>query len=145
MINLIRGKVARILNAREVAINVGSMGGVRPGMQFDILDPALHDITDPDTGEVIGSVNRPKVRVRVGLVEQKFSIAQTFRTRRVNIGGSSELGILAGLVDLRPSKWVDKPETLKTSEKTWEDLGEKDSYVKIGDPVVQVPEEMKTE
>ena len=37
-------------------------------------------------------------------------------------------------------KWVTKHETLKTEEKTWEDLDEVDSYVKIGDPVVQVLE-----
>ena len=39
-----------------------------------------------------------------------------------------------------PAKWETKYETLKTEEKTWEDLDEEDSYVKIGDPVVQVLE-----
>lgn len=40
--------------------------------------------------------------------------------------------------------WVTRYETLKTREETWEDLEEEDSYVKTGDPVVQVlsdPEE----
>ena len=39
-----------------------------------------------------------------------------------------------------PPKWETKYETLKTEEKTWEDLDEVDSYVKIGDPVVQILE-----
>ena len=36
------------------------------------------------------------------------------------------------------SSIVTRQETLKTSEKTWEDLDEKESYVKTGDPVVQI-------
>ncbi len=39
---------------------------------------------------------------------------------------------------LLPPKWVTKYETLKTDEKTWEDIDEEDSYVKIGDPVIEV-------
>lgn len=39
-----------------------------------------------------------------------------------------------------PEEWVIKYETLKTEEKTWEDIDEEESYVKIGDPVVQVIE-----
>ena len=39
-----------------------------------------------------------------------------------------------------PAKWETKYETLKTEEKTWKDLDEEDSFVKIGDPVVQVLE-----
>ena len=40
-----------------------------------------------------------------------------------------------------PPKYVNRPETLKTEEKTWEDLDETKSYVKTGDPVVEVLEE----
>ena len=39
---------------------------------------------------------------------------------------------------LMPPEWVTKYETLKTKEKAWEDMDEKESYVKTGDPVVQV-------
>ena len=45
---LIQGKVARILNSRELAINIGSNNGVQAGMYFDILDPKGENITDPD-------------------------------------------------------------------------------------------------
>ena len=141
MSDLIRGKVAKILNSREVAINIGKTAGVRTGMQFDILDQATQNILDPDSEEVIGSVNRPKVRVRVEVVDERFSIAQTFRTYQVNIGGHGKdlfsaqrmLGI-----DFAPPNWVTKKETLKTTESTWEDLDERDSYVSTGDIVVQV-------
>ena len=140
MTQLIRGKVARILNSREVALNVGASDGVEDGMQFDILAPELHDIRDPDTDEVIGSVNRPKVRVQVGITEDRFCVAHTFRRQRVNIGGVGFGGVDMALFE--PPKWVTRSETLKTSEDTWEDLSEQDSYVKTGDPVVQVPASM---
>jgi hypothetical protein len=138
MAELIRGKVARILNSREMAINVGSKHGVIAGMFFDILDPKGEDIRDPDTLEVLGSIDRPKVRVQVTAVQEGLSVASTFKKKQVNVGGR---GIMAGqgLSDLfLPPKYVTKYETLKTDEKTWEDLSEAESYVKTGDPVVQV-------
>ena len=64
--------------------------------------------------------------------------------KEVNIGGQgrdviSELrGALSLSNVLMPPKWITVHETLKTEEKTWEDLDEKDSYVKTGDPVIQV-------
>ena len=144
MTQLIRGKVARILNSREVALNVGASDGVEDGMQFDILARELHDIRDPDTDEVIGSVNRPKVRVQVGITEDRFCVAHTFRRKRVNVGGRG-LGVGFDTKVFLPPNWVTRSETLKTSEDTWEDLSEEDSYVKTGDPVVQVPSSMTTQ
>lgn len=143
----IRGKVARILNSRELAINVGSKDGVTVGMKFDVLEPKGEEIKDPDTGEVLGSLSRPKVRVRVKSVQERLSVATTFKEYEVNVGGVGS-SLTAGLEGvgrlsdlLRPPKYVKKVETLKTEEKTWEDLDEKQSYVKIGDPVLQVLEE----
>ena len=137
----IRGKVARILNTRELVINLGSEDGITLGMYFDVMDPKGTDIEDPDTREVLGSIERPKVRVKVSRVETRLSMASTYRSKKVNIGGQGGIrdassGLLSQI--LTPPKWVTKYETLKTQEKTWEDLDEKESYVKIGDPVVQV-------
>jgi hypothetical protein len=143
----IRGKVARILNSRELAINVGSKDGVTVGMKFDVLEPKGEEIKDPDTGEVLGSLARPKVRVRVKSVQERLSVATTFKEYEVNVGGVGS-SLTAGLEGmgrisdlLKPPKYVKKVETLKTEEKTWEDLDEKESYVKTGDPVLQVMEE----
>lgn len=138
---LIRGKVAQILNTRDLVINLGSVNGVTLGMYFDVMDPKGTDIEDPDTGEVLGSIERPKVRVKISRVETRLSMASTYRSKEVNIGGQGGIRDLSSsLVSqiLTPPKWVTKYETLKTQEKTWEDLDEKESYVKIGDPVVQV-------
>lgn len=147
MKGLICGKVARVLNSREVAISVGKSDGVEVGMQFDILDAKMQDIVDPDTQEVIGSLNRPKVRVRVGYVEEQLSVARTFRTERINVGGDGiDYDVFRSvLLRTAPPKWVDRAETLKTTEETWEDLDEKDSFVKTGDPVRQVPAGMESD
>jgi len=61
----IRGKVARILNSRELAINVGSADGVDVGMYFDVLDPKGEDVKDPDSGEVLGSLIGQRCALRL--------------------------------------------------------------------------------
>lgn len=136
--NPIRGKVARILNSRELAINVGATDGVKVGMYFDVLDPKGEDIKDPDSGEVLGSLERPKVRVKVAKVQDHLSVASTYKTFEVNVGGRGGAMDFGFANLLLPPKYVTRTETLKTSEKTWEDLDETESYVKTGDPVVQV-------
>lgn len=138
----LRGKVARILDTRHLVINLGANQGVLPGMYFDVLDPKGEDICDPDSGEVLGSIERPKVRVQVVKAEERLSVAATFKKKTINVGGRGGLSV-PGLAEMfLPPKHVTKYETLKTTEKTWEDLEETESYVKSGDPVVQILEEI---
>jgi hypothetical protein len=132
----ITGRVARILNSRELVINRGAEHGVTVGMRFEVLAPQAEDIRDPDTGELLGSVDRPKVEVRVVQVEPKLAVARTFRARRKNIGGISMNPVVSRLFE--PPQYVTQYDTLKTSERTWEDLDEKESFVKTGDPVREV-------
>lgn len=135
----IRGKVARVLNAREVAINLGSEQGVRPGMYFDVV-ARYEDIVDPDTKESLGAVERPKTRVKITWVQEKLSLASAL-AREVHVGGMP-LGEFSRL--LMPPKWVKKYETL-TTEETGEELGEKDGLVRVGDTVVQVVQVVEEE
>ena len=143
----IRGKVARVLNAREIALNIGAAHGVGVGMYFDVMDAGESDIVDPDTEEVLGSIDRPKIRVKITHAQEKLSVASTYRSERVNVGGSaagSSIGLetVLGLGPfaraLMPPNWVTKYETLKKTGETPEPFDEKDSKVKTGDPVVQV-------
>ncbi len=136
----IRGRVARILNSREMVINVGSSSGVTVGMRFEVMDQKGEDVRDPGTGELLGSVERPKVRVEVSKVKERLSVASTYKKETVNVGGAG-LGVGREVARMfLPPKWETRYETLKTEEKTWEDLDEEDSYVKTGDPVVQMPD-----
>lgn len=134
----IEGKVARVLNSRELVINRGSEHGVRRDMLFEVLDDTGSEITDPDTGELIGSVFRPKLRVKVFHVEPRLAVARTYRTRRKNVGGTGfSLGVLTDFYSA-PPRWVDVPETFKSEEAAWENIDEEKSFVKTGDPVRQI-------
>ena len=129
----IRGKVARVLNSREVAINKGSDDGVKIGMIFKILSTKGSEIEDPDTGESLGSVELVKTRVKVTAVQKRISVASTYRSHRVNVGGSG-FGF-SGLFE--PPKWETHIETLRVDEASIEDLEEEDAIVHTGDLVVQ--------
>lgn len=129
----IRGKIARVLNSREVAINRGSHDGVVVGMVFKILSTKGSEIQDPDTGESLGSVDLVKTSVKVTVVQERIAVASTFRSRRVNVGGRG-LGF-TGLFE--PPKWETRYETLKIDEAAVEELDEEDSFVHVGDAVVQ--------
>lgn len=138
----IKGRVAQILNERELVINRGSCDGVALGMKFAVLDPRGQDIKDPDTGDPLGSLHRPKVEVQVTRVEERLAVARTFKYREVNVGGrgldSAALGGVAGI--FAPPKYVRKYDTFRSEDALWKDLPEDESYVKLGDPVEQILE-----
>lgn len=132
----IKGKVAKILNTRELVLNIGSDAGVVMGMVFSILDKSGEDIRDPESGRVLGSLHREKVKVRVNAVQQNMSVAITFNTT----GNAGLLGNPFG-TDLNRisqilgaySRNVVRHETLAIPQGMYEPLAEKDSYVKVGD------------
>ena len=141
MTDRIKAKIAKILNAREVVISAGQKEGVRKGMYFDVLDKKGEDITDPETGEVLGSLERRKVRLKIVKVHDKLSIASTFKSIKINVGGQgadpfAQIGPIARA--LMPPNWVTKYQTIRSDEAPWEDLDEDESFVNVGDPVVQV-------
>ena len=129
-INPIRGQVAKVISNREVALNIGKNRDVQEGMLFDIVVPGTLEITDPETGEVLGTV-RPgrKARVRVFSVSEKFSLATTYRTE--SIGGIRLRGDLA---------FGRRIEEFKTRDTLNEAFTDRAAYVTAGDPVVQVIE-----
>jgi len=136
---MIEGKVARVLDSRTLVINRGSTHYVTVGMTFEVLDTTGTDIRDPETGQPLGSVLRPKVRVRVTEVQPELAVAATYRTYRRNVGGTGpNLGL--AVRSLTPPRWVKERETFKPEDAAWEAITEDDSFVKTGDPVRQVIE-----
>ncbi|TMB65481.1 MAG: hypothetical protein E6J43_11940 [Chloroflexi bacterium] len=131
------GVVARILNEREIAINLGAVNGVREDMKFGVLSQNPHVITDPNTGETLGELDRPKVYVKVSQVQEKFSVARTYETYTANVGGTApELGLMQ---IFRAPRWVTKVKTLRVDQSDLPgELSERDSIVKVKDRVVQV-------
>lgn len=139
------GKVARVINSRHLAINVGTKDGVVLGMKFQIFDPGDDHgsltIHDPDTDEVIGAVRlAPKITVTVVEVQDKLSVAET-QHRRINVGGIGILGAMGSFSRaLMPPQWITKYETLKRIDSSPEPLDYSESIVKEGDLVIQVVE-----
>lgn len=133
----IRGKIARVLSAREVVINKGADDGVKIGMIFKILSTKGSEIKDPDTGEALGSVELAKTSVKVTEVQERIAVASTYRSHRVNVGGSGLGSVVFPSRLFDPPKWETRLETLKIDDAAIEELDEKDSFVHTGDPVVQ--------
>lgn len=116
-----RGKVARVINANRLVINLGEVHGVEVGSIYAVLRPENEQITDPETGEYLGEIELEKIRVRVSEVQQKLSIATPYR--KVLTGGAA--GDLFG-----PRKEV--PERIELSR---DEIPDVDKTVYIGDPV----------
>ena len=135
----IEGRVATILNIREVAINVGAKQGVQEGMVFAILSKEPLLVIDPDSGQQLGSEDRVKVRVKATEVYERYSVCRTFG---VTPGSPSVLDVLRGA---SLASWYaptpPREKTLKVEDSDLpEPLSEDESYVKIGDRVRQVLE-----
>lgn len=126
MMEPIRGKVAQVLDSRRVVVNVGLSDGVSVGMTFQVLNPKGERIQDPDTGQVIGSVESPTAQVRIVDVQEHLSVATTTFANPAIVPAS--LGPFARL--LMPQEWIIKHET----------FGVGLTQVNIGDPVVQMTE-----
>lgn len=133
-----QGKVAAILNSREIAITLGATDGVTEGMVFRILEEAK-EVRHPETQEVIGVVRREKIRVRVTEVQAKMAVARTFETYQVNVGGS---GLSFGVFGGPPPKWDKRTRTLKYEDTgiDFEPLSEENALVKLGDTIELVSE-----
>jgi hypothetical protein len=130
----LQGKVAKLLNERELAISIGESDGVRIGMKFKVLSDAPVEIPDPETGESLGMVDREKVRVEAIEVQEKFTVCRTYETRHIpGIGSMSALSL--------PIFPQDVPKTLKIKDdESLPPLSEEESYVKIGDRVIELTE-----
>lgn len=135
---LIEGKVAAILNNRELAINRGKIAGVKKDMIFGVFE-TKEGIKDPDTAEVLGSVETVKIKVKVVDIQPKLSVCRTYETYQTNIGGAGK-PLFAALQTVfePPPKWVTRVKTLKSEDALFEELGVTGSFVRIGDKVRQL-------
>lgn len=75
MIEPIRGKVAKVLNEEELALNIGAANGVTVGMTFNIMETI--QIRDPDTSKLLGKVERRKISLEIIQVQEQLSVASS--------------------------------------------------------------------
>jgi len=126
---VIEGKVAAILNERELIMNRGAEAGVKEGMKFRIVEPQVA-IKDPDTGEALGTVVHEKIRVEIVEVQPKFSKARTYETFVDYIEPPR-------LPPLPPPPMLPVTRVRTLTRTSFRDFLSAD-YVKVGDLVVQV-------
>src|SRR5438874_1056816 len=125
---MIEGRVAQILNERELIINRGRTDGVTEGMVFEVLAENSLEVTDPETGQSLGLLDRPKVRAQASDVRDRFAVCETFEL--VEVRGA--------LID--PSEFFAPrrlPTTLRATE-ALPPLSPEESIVKVGDRVKEL-------
>lgn len=128
----IEGRVATILNATELVINVGAEHGVVIGQRFAILAETPIEVVDPTTDIVLDTIDREKVRVKVSEIREKISVCQTYRMK----GGNNFIADYSKILSAvqKPSK-----ETLRiTDDSKPAPITEEESYVKINDRVISL-------
>lgn len=112
-------------------------------MQFAVLSRAPIEVVDPDTNVKLGEVDRPKVRVRAAHVYPEYSIAETFEVYEVRTGG---IGIDPSVFSsiLSPPGVQRRIRTLRIKDADVPPpLPPEESFVKVGDRVVQILDEGK--
>lgn len=72
----IKGRIIRITDNRTIIVNLGKNDGITTDNIFRIMAEP-EPIIDPDTGEVLGSVEVVKAKLKASLVNDKFTIATT--------------------------------------------------------------------
>ncbi len=138
----LEGRVAAILNSKELVINIGDQHGVRHGMKFAVLAESELEVRDPESGKLLDTIDREKVRVEASEVRKKISICRTYRIKKIPAGplAKGALGIISLAELSRPPREI--PETLSIHDSSiLPPLPEEESYVKIKDRVIQVADE----
>jgi hypothetical protein len=135
VVRILEGRVAEILNARELVINIGSDKGVTRRMKFAVLADAPKEVHDPETGELLDTVVKEKVRVEAVEVRPRITICRTYRTTTTRIIG----GEYVDYFRRQHREESKETETLKAADASYlEPLSPQQSYVKINDRVVTV-------
>ena len=115
----ITGRVADILNERELVINRGRDSGVKEGTKFKVMEPE-RIVRDPETREELGKFSREKIRVKVVELHDRYSIGMTYETYTINVGGTGlNLTHFGGaLSSIIPRQEVTRVRTLRTDGTT---------------------------
>ena len=132
----INGKVAAILNERDLVINKGHNDGVSEGLSFMVTQPNF-SIKDPDSGVELGVLAREKIKVKVFEVHPKFSVAKTYET----YSSTEPSGLqLADAQHRRRTVTKVRKILIEPAGQKNVAIGLEGSTVHVGDPVVEIAE-----
>ena len=134
---MLEGKVAGILNERELVVNVGAKAGVKSGMKFKIMGP-IQEILDPDNRKLLCTIDREKIRVKIIEVHSEYSVGSTYEAYRLALKSEPSAAYGSGAV-----REVTRVRTLRPNNESYLlPMDERDSFVNIGDPVFQIEEDL---
>ena len=74
------GKIVKIIDEYKVVVNLGS-GSVDDGQFLEVYQPG-QEVTDPDTGESLGTLDFIKAKLRVIAVFPKMCVCENRETRQ---------------------------------------------------------------
>lgn len=127
----IEGKIAKIVDEQTVVINRGSDAGVREGMKFAILAGG-DTVTDPDTGESLGTWEVVKGCVKTTHVQERLSVCAVAGTEQTEEQKQPSKTLSSAMVDVS----FDKSDKNKLNVRTADMSGRpKVGPVAIGDLV----------
>lgn len=130
MVEPIAGKVAKVLNDREIVLNKGRLDGVEVGDYVGIVDSQEFGIKDPESDDDLGDIVRFKVSLRVTQISDHLSIASTYKVSKVNVGGSFNFDSLRAF---QAPEWVDRVERLSYGEDSALPVEPEDSRIQVSD------------
>lgn len=128
----VRGAVAKIVSDREVILNRGTEHGLSSGDYVVVIDPDTQSVLDPETGDDLGGLKRIKAVLRVVEATPRISLAKTFRTKRVRVGGGIGSSPLTGMFS--DPKYETRVETLQLDPQAGLPISEEDSAISPKDP-----------
>lgn len=130
MVDTVTGKVAKVLNDREVVLNKGRLEGIEEGDYIGIVDSQEFGIKDPENNNDLGDIVRFKVSLRVTQISDHLSIASTYKVSKVNVGGNFNFGSLRAF---QAAEWVDRVERLSYEEDSALPIDPEDSRIQVSD------------
>lgn len=74
----ISAKLAQIVTPTQLAFNAGTEKGVTKGDSVTLYKYV--DVTDPDSGDILGTVRVPRLYLKVSFAEEKFCVADVTDT-----------------------------------------------------------------
>lgn len=134
--NKIKAKVAKIIDNRTLVITAGLDKHVKNGMKFLISSATNSKVKDPDSGEILGEVAVPKIRVEVIRVDDKYAVAETYEFNTINEGGS--MGTISKIFE--PPKLVKQYKTFEIESNQRKAIEKERSIIQIGDIAEQIDE-----
>lgn len=123
-------KVIEIIDAYNLIINYGLERNAKQGDRLRIVDRG-EEVKDPDTGEILGTLDAIKAVVSVKNAYNKFSVCHKIKT--------PDLPILSPLASAMRNLSVEETLPVNSDEATYRKIPEGGGRITVGDIAILLP------